>query len=440
MIEATFEEAHTPEWIKRNITDHTHELVILRQVVPWERIIGRLIPFYDPRQGRFGKSLRIMVAISILAKLRGLSDPGVVSQVKENRYLQYFCNVAEKGLQTFLSPSAISKFRKRLGEKGIEIIEGEVFDRLRRCGAIEKDTSLIDSSVLKNNIIYPNDVQLLFKAFGKMASFAKTYHLPLWWDQDELKKQWRAFNLAKRGEFTPYLFVFYALFVEALWTFQKEVERLQASDKEQQKANQWVDLLILLAEQTKQKLEGEKHIRNRIVSLSEVDARPIKKGKRYPTCEFGTTLQMSFNRQGFLITTENFIGSPNDKTLYGNTLALFRSRMKGDPETVVTDKGFRSQENFKRTPENVSNLFLGQSQDVAEEKRKFCISARSATEGFIAVVKHLRGFGCSLYRGLRGDRIWTLLCQTAHNLKKFLQLYRAEEIEEDSLVKLGLLG
>ena len=65
-------------------------------------------------------------------------------------------------------------------------------------------------------------------------------------------------------------------------------------------------------------------------------------------------------------------------------------------------------------------------------------STRSATEGFIAVAKHLRGFGKSLYRGFQGDRIWTLLCQTASNLKKFLQLYREGRLEENSLLCPGL--
>ena len=72
--------------------------------------------------------------------------------------------------------------------------------------------------------------------------------------------------------------------------------------------------------------------------------------------------------------------------------------------------------------------------------RDFCRRARSATEGFIAVAQNLRGFGRSLYRGFSGDRIWTLLCQTAYNLKKLVQLYLSEKIEEESLVKLGLLA
>ena len=32
MIKATFKEAHTQEWIKQNIIDSTHDLVILRRV------------------------------------------------------------------------------------------------------------------------------------------------------------------------------------------------------------------------------------------------------------------------------------------------------------------------------------------------------------------------------------------------------------------------
>ena len=170
-----------------------------------------------------------------------------------------------------------------------------------------------------------------------------------------------------------------------------------------------------MEEQTIEKLKGGIHIKNRIVSLDEPDARPIKKGKIHPACEFGTTMQMSFNREGFMITIENLIGNPSDKTLFPGTLALFKQRMKEEPDTVITDLGYRSSTNFE-TAQDINNVFLGRSEDVSEEKQESCCKARSATEGFIAVSKNLRGFGCSLYRGLKGDRIWSLLCQTAYNL------------------------
>ena len=166
----------------------------------------------------------------------------------------------------------------------------------------------MDSSVLPNNIIYPNDVQLLFKAFGKLVSFAKKHNLCQWWDQCVVKKYWRAFGLSKKGERPTYLALFHALFIPALEVFIKKVESLDGSKQTKQVAKELANLLTLLHEQTLEKLAGKIHIKDRIVSLDEVDARPIKRGKSYPTCEFGTTLQMSFNRQGFILTLSHFQG------------------------------------------------------------------------------------------------------------------------------------
>jgi len=88
-------------------------------------------------------------------------------EVKENRYVQYFCNVPDEELQTFLNSSTLSTFRKRVGTKGIDLVEKEGFEHLRRAGVIRNDAQLIDSSVMEDNIIYPTDVLLLYKAFLK---------------------------------------------------------------------------------------------------------------------------------------------------------------------------------------------------------------------------------------------------------------------------------
>lgn len=436
MIETSFKEAFSTQWIKSNITDPTQDLVVLRDVIPWGKIIMRLSSFYSKDKGAIGKSLRVVIAILIVMKHYKLSDRDVIQQIKENRYMQYFCNVPDDGLLNFFHPSGLSVLRKRLGEEGISIVEKLIFEMFRSSGVINGDNSLIDSTVLNNNIIYPNDVQLIFKSFSKMRKFAEKHGIHIWWNDDELKKKWRSFNLNKQNR-AEYLCGFNDLFFPALKIFSKKVEVLKCSKKLKNNALALLDLLNLLEEQTLEKLEGEVHIKNRIVSLDEPDARPIKKGKSYPKCEFGTTLQMTFNREGFLITVENFIGKPNDTKLFPETFKLFIKRMRQRPKTVVGDLGFRSKANFK-VAEKIDNVFLGRSEDVDETKREFCKKARSATEGFIAVAKNLRGFGRSLYRGLEGDRIWSLLCQVSYNLKKFLQLWREEKISEKSLIKLGL--
>src|SRR2546425_7585106 len=436
MIAQTFEDAFCPAWSQTHLANPTHELIILRHIIPWQPIIERLVPFYNPHKGRPGHSLRILVATSILSRLRQLSDRKVIEAIQENRYMQYFCNVPDQSLITFLNPSTLCRFRKRLGKEGTLIIEEQVFEHLKHSAVIDADMMLMDTTVLESPIIYPTDVRLLYKPFDKMAALATDAKPDLWWDPSHIKQLRRAYNLTQKPRLA-YLKEFSTVFVPALASFAEHLEHLPESPL-RQRWSHLLAVLSLLHEQTQQKLAGQSHIDHRLVSLDDLDARPIKKGKSHPSTEFGTTLQMTFNRQGFMITTDNFIGQPNDKTLYGPTLERFRERMQAYPGTAVTDLGFRSAKNLTLNSQEIDHVFMGRSSDVDEAQQEDCRKARSATEGFIAVAKHLRGFGRSLSRGLQGATRWTRLSQCAYNLQKFLQLYRAEALEESTLIKLRL--
>jgi transposase, IS5 family len=443
MIAQTFEDVFSPQWVNTHLSHPTHDLIILRQIIPWQSIIDGLVPFYHLKKGRTGCALRTLSAVSILARLRQLSDRKVIEHIQENRYMQYFCHVPDQHLRTFMNPSTLCRFRKRVGQEGISRMEDEVFTALKRADVIEADMMLMDATVLESPIIYPTDVRLLYKAFDKMAILATKGHIEPWWDTAHLKTRWRAYHL-DRGHHRPYLEEFYTLFQPALAGLEERLDQLEAplddrkADSLKTRWRRLSEVLTLLGEQTQQKLAGEHHIENRLVSLDDLDARPIQKGKSHPKTEFGTTLQLTFNRQGFLITTENFIGQPNEKTLYPGTLERFRTRMETYPGGAVTDLGYRSAKNRQFHHDDIDYVFMGQSADVDAAHQAACRSARSATEGFIAVAKNLRGFGQSLYRGLVGATIWSRLNQCAYNLKKFLQLYRNEPLSEQTLRKLRL--
>lgn len=443
MISQTFQEVFSPQWVHTHLSNPTHDLIILRRLIPWQPIIDGLVPFYNLKKGRTGCALRTLSAVSILARLRQLSDRKVIENIQENRYMQYFCNVPDPDLTTFMNPSTLCRFRKRVGQDGITLIEDEVFSCLKHANVIEADMMLMDATVLDSPIIYPTDVRLLYKAFDKMAILATEGQMARWWDTAHLKRRWRAYHL-DRDNRKPYLDEFYTLFQPALAGLKERLEQLDEPLDDRQGNSlkaRWrrlLELLKRLDEQTAQKVAGERHIEHRLVSLDDLDARPITKGKRHPKTEFGTTLQMAFNRQGFMITTENFIGQPNEKTLYPNTLERFRQRMAAYPNVAVTDLGYRSAKNRKLHQQDIDHVFMGKSSDVDETHQEACRSARAATEGFIAVAKNLRGFGQSLYRGLVGATIWSRLNQCAYNLKKFLQLYCDEALSEETLMKLRL--
>ena len=223
-----------------------------------------------------GTSLRTVIAVFIVAKYRLLSDRVVIKQVKENRYIQYFCNVPDEDLPFFMDHSNLSKLRKRFGIEGMEAIDSVVLDLLRVAKVIEKDGMLIDSTVLLNNISYPTDIGLMFKALEKIKQFANSCQIPVWWDEQEVKELWREYNLnRKQTETINFFFDFILILSDALRKFEEIVQTLEDSDKNKEKALQLLELLISFQDQNEQKLEGEQHIPNRIVSLDEPDARPI---------------------------------------------------------------------------------------------------------------------------------------------------------------------
>lgn len=218
MIAHSFQDALCPEWVKTHVPNRTHDLIILRKLIPWQPIIDGLVPFYNSQQGRTGCNLRTLSAVCIVARLRDLSDRKVIEHLQENRYMQYFCNVADRDLMTFMDASSLCRFRKRVGPQGMGFIENPVFTCLKQAGVIDDAMMLMDSTVLESPILYPTDVTLLRKAFHKMALLAAKAHLELWWDQDRIKRLWRAYHLDKSKPLA-YLCAFYLLFEPALETF-----------------------------------------------------------------------------------------------------------------------------------------------------------------------------------------------------------------------------
>jgi hypothetical protein len=163
--------------------------------------------------------------VSILSRLRGLSDRQVIERIQENRYMQYFCHVADPDLRTFMHPSTLCRFRKRVGQDGIALIENEVFTYLKQADVIETHLMLMDATVLDSPIIYPTDVRLLYKAFDKMAMLATEGRIKPWWDAAHLKSRWRAYHL-DRDHHMIYLREFYTLFQPALAGLEEHLEHL----------------------------------------------------------------------------------------------------------------------------------------------------------------------------------------------------------------------
>jgi IS5 family transposase len=100
-----------------------------------------------------------------------------------------------------------------------------------------------------------------------------------------------------------------------------------------------------LLAQTDQRLAGNRVIADRLVSLSDPDARPIRKGKpRHPT-QFGYTLLLAEDERGFVADHQLHKGNPPDAPQLVPAVQRVIGVTGRPPGTVVADRGFGTAAN-----------------------------------------------------------------------------------------------
>jgi transposase, IS5 family len=168
-------------------------------------------------------------------------------------------------------------------------------------------------------------------------------------------------------------------------------------------------------------------IPNRLVSLSDPDARPIRKGKPRAPTEFGYTLLLAEDERGFIADHQLQQGNPPDAPqLVGavERVAKLTGRVAG---TVVGDRGFGTAANDRALAERgVTRIGLQRKGTVsvaraALERTRAFRRMRNWRVGIEARISHLkRSFGLrrTRLRRLPGATTWVGLGVFAYNLQR----------------------
>lgn len=165
-----------------DMLNQQHPLYKLANKIDWQKFEESFSPLYCHHNGRPGKPIRLMCGLLILKHLRNISDESVVEQWSENAYYQYFCGMQEFTPAYPCNATELVHFRKRIGEKGVELI----FQESIRVNIDEnKDDedhhkiAFIDSTVQEKNVTYPTDAKLHKKIVKKVLKIVNDLGLPL---------------------------------------------------------------------------------------------------------------------------------------------------------------------------------------------------------------------------------------------------------------------
>jgi IS5 family transposase len=182
-----------------------------------------------------------------------------------------------------------------------------------------------------------------------------------------------------------------------------------------------------LLAQTDQRLAGNRVIADRRVSLSDPDARPIRKGKpRHPT-QFGYTVLVAEDERGFVADHQLHKGNPPDAPQLVPAVQRVIGVTGRPPGTVVADRGFGTAANDQAVEAlGVKRVGLqrtgtpGKARLAWERTRAFR-RLRNWRVGIEARISHLkRSFGLrrTRLRRLGGARTWAGLGIFAYNLQR----------------------
>lgn len=164
------------------IIDMNHELVRLAGFIPWDEFDREFGAYYQPDKGRPAEPTRLLVGLHYLKETDKLSDEKAVRIWLQNPYWQYFCGMKYFEHRLPIDPSQMTKWRKRVGETGVEnMLAGTV--RAARDMKMLMTKSLqkvnVDTTVQEKAIHYPTDARLYYDMREKLVRMARENNVEL---------------------------------------------------------------------------------------------------------------------------------------------------------------------------------------------------------------------------------------------------------------------
>ena len=401
-----------------NLIDRRHELVRVSEVIDWDGIAEEFGGLYVDRKGRPGIPTRLMAGLLYLKATFKLSDEDVVRRWVENPYWQYFCGERHFRHELPIHPTSLTRFRKRIGEEGCELLLSQTVDAGLKTKTVEQrdlDQVVVDTTVMEKAVIHPTDSRLYHRSRERLVKLAKRHGITL--RQSYVRKSQQA--LLKAGRYGH---------ARQFKRLRRETKRLKTwlgrvvRDIERKIANR-ADLQDVFANElalANRLLQQERKDKRKLYSLHAPEVECISKGKVRKPYEFGVKVSVATTlRSNFVLASHTVPGNPYDgHTLAGTLLRCFEAT-----GTVVkaafVDRGYRGC----RSTDYMQLYIAGQKRGMTKVlKRK--LKRRNAIEPIIGHMKSEGHLDRNYLKGRIGDAINAMMAGAGQNLRMILKRLR----------------
>lgn len=395
-----------------------HPLVRLTDLINWARLDASMSESFVSRKGRPATSPRLIAGLLYLQHALDLSDEEVVWQWVENPYWQVFTGETYLQTEPPIDPSSLTRWRKRLGEAGVEELLAETIEAAKRAGVIKASSVkrvIVDTTVMEKAVAHPTDSRLLERCREHLVKAAARHGLTLRQNYNReaprLALQIGRYAHAKQ----------FKRMRKALRTLRSRVGRVMR-DVERQ-ASQVGDsghaALLELVARTKRILSQKPKNRNKLYALHAPEVECLAKGKARTPYEFGVKVSITTtHKEGLVVGMRSMPGNPYDGHTLAEALEQAAILSGTKSEVAIVDRGYKGV-----AVDGVKIYHPGLRRGITRGLRAM-IRRRSAIELAIGHMKTDGRLDRNWLKGALGDAMHAVLCGAGHNLRMILRKLR----------------
>jgi len=395
------------------------------------RETGRLVL----SEGRPTIAMETYVRLMVLKARYRWGYRTLVAEVSDSIHLRRFCRIAL--IERVPDESTVRKLTRRIGAETVSELTRALIDAAVRQKRFRPRAVRIDSTVIEADVKYPTDaglassgVRVLAREGRKLAKLIGEKQARVRDRSRSMGRKLRAITrtirrrsgaakdeVLKLTEETGRLLEHSVKEARRLAVLARRKARGRGARAKLKAATQLEEIAERcekVARQIRQRVAGEP-IKDRIVSLFDPDARPIRKGKLGKPNEFGFVSQLAEvtentkrGARGLILPASTELGNPAEDTLLPGTVAELR-RLGISPREFALDGGFNvAPTNTALADLQPKQTFIAGRQEPASKRTHRRLRRyRTGAEGRISHLKRRYGLDRSRLKGDQGRQIWT---------------------------------
>lgn len=419
---------------------------LARQVLPAKRLRGDdLLGAYDTEfgggvspAGRPRLPIRLMASLLYLKNSFNLSDEELVERWAENVQWQFFSGMDYYEPRLPCDPTQIGRFRRLLGEDGIEQLFKATIDCAVQIKAVlpaDLERVIVDSTVQSKAIAHPVDSRLLEIARHKVVGAAKRAGISLKQTYAQegktLRRQAGGYAHAKQYK---RLRKTVKRQRTILGVVMREVQRKLDANKVamaamaagstpvHEAANpKAISDLTMWLERAERIRTQQRDTKNKLYALHAPEVECISKGKARNPYEFGVKVSLAVtHKQGLMVGARSFPGNPYDGHVLSAQLEQTTNLLQDlgrSPKQVIVDLGYRGVD---ADNPGVQIIHRGKYKSLTDDEKRL-LKRRQAIEPLIGHTKADHRMDRCWLQGAAGDALHALCCAAGYNIRWLLR-------------------